>query len=633
MSGLGLRITLAEVRLLAQAADAIERLKADAAEFAEEMAERTGVAEFLDVGGLAFDVEPERALAYFRGKGLRPSFSYADMIGAVNDQAFTVAKMMDVDLLGQVRDSLTAALAEGQQFREWKATIQPTLESAGWWGTRSMVDPLTGRTVQAQLGSAWRLETIFRTNMQTAYAAQAWTEIEAQADIAPYLIYDAVDDLRTREAHRRWDRTTLPVDSPWWRTHYPPNGWNCRCGVIQVSEDELRELGIRPTAPPDDGAYKWTNPRTGQVIKVPDGIDPGFDRNPGQDVGAGLRRVLVEKVQVLPPPARKAVTKAPVPDFDPKTSAGRWHTESWTGTPDWLAKKVKAEKFVNAAARSKNGAFARGGQLIDMDGEARGTANAQAVWRHEFGHILDWRAARAAGLSDRYISQSKPFQDAMRDDSQRLVRTAPHSTGMMLKRTESDQVYDRVAERVNDTPEDQREALLRDMAKAARVDFDELYRLLNQSTPVIAKSTIGDPLTSSAGAYRIGRIIEAIRIGDGEGFVRWATMKDRAEEATDALDLASWSYVVSQAWRKDGSLLTFSDLIGAVTKNTACDFAAGYAGHSASYYAKRPGYGYGTEAFANLTSLAGHPNPLWWELTQRFVPRSAAVFKTLIGTL
>jgi hypothetical protein len=110
-------------------------------------------------------------------------------------------------------------------------------------------------------------------------------------------------------------------------------------------------------------------------------------------------------------------------------------------------------------------------------------------------------------------------------------------------------------------------------------------------------------------------------------------MKDRAEEATDALDLASWSYVVSQAWRKDGSLLTFSDLIGAVTKNTACDFAAGYAGHSASYYAKRPGYGYGTEAFANLTSLAGHPNPLWWELTQRFVPRSAAVFKTLIGTL
>jgi len=631
VSGLGLRITLAEVRLLAQAADAIERLKADAAEFAEEMAERTGVAEFLDVGGLAFDVEPERALAYFRGKGLRPSFSYADMIGAVHDQAFTVAKMMDVDMLGQVRDSLTAALADGQQFAEWRKTIQPTLEAAGWWGRQSMIDPLTGRTVQAQLGSAWRLETIFRTNMQTAYAAQAWTEIEAQADIAPYLIYDAVDDLRTREAHRRWDRTTLPVDAPWWRTHYPPNGFSCRCGVIQVSEDELRELGIRPTAPPDDGSYQWENPRTGDVIRVPNGIDPGFDRNPGQDVGAGLRRVLVEKVQVLPPPARKVARPATVQDFNPKTSAGRWHTESWTGTPDWLRDVVKREAFVNARAASKSGAWARGGQVIDMDGEARGTANAQSVWRHEFGHILDWRAARAANLSDSYISQSKPFVDAMRDDAQRLVATAPHSTGMMLRRTDSDQVYDRVAERVNDTPLEQREALLRDMAKAARVDFDELYRLLDQSTRALAQMGDGDPITSIGGASRIGRIIEAIRIGDGEGFVRWATTKDRAEEANDRNGI--WNTSVALAWRKDGSIAAFSDLIGAVTKNIACDFAAGYAGHPAKYYAKRPTYGYGTEAFANLTSLAGHPNPLWWELTQRFAPRSAAVFKTLIGTL
>jgi hypothetical protein len=32
----------------------------------------------------------------------------------------------------------------------------------------------------------------------------------------------------------------------------------------------------------------WTNPRTGEVVKVPEGIDPGFAYNPGQAFLAAL---------------------------------------------------------------------------------------------------------------------------------------------------------------------------------------------------------------------------------------------------------------------------------------------------------------------------------------------------------
>ena len=33
---------------------------------------------------------------------------------------------------------------------------------------------------------------------------------------------------------------------------------------------------------PDDGYYKWTNPDTGEVLKIPNGIDPGWAYNPGE---------------------------------------------------------------------------------------------------------------------------------------------------------------------------------------------------------------------------------------------------------------------------------------------------------------------------------------------------------------
>ena len=47
----------------------------------------------------AFDLKPEQAIRHFNNKGLKASFSWMDMIGEEHDAAFTVAKMMDNDLL------------------------------------------------------------------------------------------------------------------------------------------------------------------------------------------------------------------------------------------------------------------------------------------------------------------------------------------------------------------------------------------------------------------------------------------------------------------------------------------------------------------------------------------------------
>lgn len=275
----------------------------------------------------AFDLPPEDAIGYFRSKGLQPSFSYADMTAEAQQHAFTVAKMMDLDLLAQVRGSLDDALANGVTFRDWADQLMPTLQAAGWWGRQDVIDPVTGATVNARLGTPSRLETIFRVNMQTAYAAGQWRQIEDQADIAPYLMYDAVDDFRTRPLHRLWDRKLLPVTHTWWHSHYPPNGFNCRCGVIQLSAEEAEALGLSlDQKAPADGSYQWKNPRTGAFENVPEGIDPGFGTNAGRSYLDGLQKLLSEKVGQLPASMRTAARQsienaensAPVPTFTPE---------------------------------------------------------------------------------------------------------------------------------------------------------------------------------------------------------------------------------------------------------------------------------------------------------------------------
>lgn len=300
------------VRLVerAQAMDDFEDAIAAAA--AALPADPAAILEFFDVPtGDAFDVPPAQAIGYFKAKKLKPTFSYADMLDTAHDHAFTVAKMMDVDMLGQIRASMDSALANGVSFKQWTDEITPILQSGGWWGRKAVLDPLTGQEIVAQLGSPWRLQTIFRTNMQSSYAAGAWQEIEAQKDVAPFLMYDAIDDFRTRDLHRAWDRTVLPVTDNWWATHYPPNGYNCRCGVIQMSAEELDALGIAPnTAPPKSGTYDWTNPRTGEELVIPNGIDPGFVHNAGQSYKWKLKQLLKEKIDALPDDMAKAAAKA-----------------------------------------------------------------------------------------------------------------------------------------------------------------------------------------------------------------------------------------------------------------------------------------------------------------------------------
>lgn len=261
------------------------------------------ILNFLELNN-PFDLAPASAVEAFRAKGLRPTFSYGEMIAEEHSLAFTVAKMMDVDLLKDVQDSLDQALALGVPFKQWADSIMPTLQEKGWWGRQAVKDPISGETIVTELGSPHRLNTIFRTNMASSYAAGQWEQMDAQKAYAPYLMYDAVDDFRVRPLHKAWDGKVLPFDSGFWKTHYPPNGWNCRCSVIQLDDSDLEMMNLEIAQEPKEMTESWTNSRTGKTQKIPKGIDPGFQYNAGVERKKELDRLLAEKVASLPPSAQ-----------------------------------------------------------------------------------------------------------------------------------------------------------------------------------------------------------------------------------------------------------------------------------------------------------------------------------------
>lgn len=114
---------------------------------------------------------------------------------------------------------------------------------------------------------------------------------------------DALLDARTRPEHAAWHGVILPVDHPWWKRHYPPNGWKCRCKAMSVGPDDLEAEGWTVAgAPPEGEDVPWVHPRTGEMRRVPRGIDPGWDYNPGDtDAAAHAAKLAMDRLAFLPP--------------------------------------------------------------------------------------------------------------------------------------------------------------------------------------------------------------------------------------------------------------------------------------------------------------------------------------------
>ncbi len=224
------------------------------------------------------------AFEHFKAKKILPGFSHYDVWLYQHSLAFTVAKMMDADMLAEVKDAIESAQQNGTAFADFKKRLKPYLMAKGWWGEQVMTDPLDGEPKLVQLGSTRRLKTIFNTNMQTAFAAGQWQRIQANKKALPYLRYNHSAARHPRDSHKRYYGLVLPVDHDIWKVIFPPNGYGCKCSVSALTRRQAAREGI--SGEPDVDMVEFTNPRTGKTVLIPDDITPSFAHNHGDRLGA-----------------------------------------------------------------------------------------------------------------------------------------------------------------------------------------------------------------------------------------------------------------------------------------------------------------------------------------------------------
>jgi hypothetical protein len=303
---------------------------------------------------------PIEAIEYFRQKGFTIGFNWQDVSADQHKTAFTVAKVMQVDLLKTIRDKLDKGIADGVSFRTFLNELQPELAKAGWWGKTEVIDPSTGEVKEIDVTPS-RVKKIYDTNLRKAHEEGQWVRIQDTKDMFPYLIYDANNSEHPRLVHSAWDNLVFEVDDPWVQRHFPQREWGCKCRMRQATRRQVERKGLDIR---EGGDYTFTkdntgkvkrvpeqyeefvNKRTGEVSQVPVGVHPAFNAPPSGWYD-NLRKTAKEHLRDLPPSLRRAVEQVVIQVDDVPPVVMSDYTVNGLIIPDGGFKTIKqAEAFV-----------------------------------------------------------------------------------------------------------------------------------------------------------------------------------------------------------------------------------------------------------------------------------------------
>ena len=228
----------------------------------------------------------EEQIEFFRNKLNIPTERWNDIWKDGHNSGFMVAGALTNDLLNDFRKSVDMAIAEGKSIGWFKQAFNDIVAKHGW----------------SFNGNAdWRAKVIYETNMRQSYNAGRFEQLQ-HFEIWEY---QHGDSLHPRLQHLAWHNLRLPKEDSFWLTHFPINGWGCKCRVRGRTQAWMDRHGFKIDKSPVIDLVEWTDKKTGEIHWVPKGIDAGFDYAPRkQKVTEQQRQLAKDKASVYQAPTR-----------------------------------------------------------------------------------------------------------------------------------------------------------------------------------------------------------------------------------------------------------------------------------------------------------------------------------------
>ena len=537
-----------------------------------------------------FDLPFQEQIDFFRQKLSLPTERWDDIWQGAHDRAFVVAGAMKADLLDDLRQAVDKAISTGTTLETFRKDFRDVVAKHGWQGW-------TGEGTPG--GFAWRTKVIYETNLRTSYAAGRWAQLNEPTfqKLMPYWEYVHNESvLYPRPLHLAWNHLTLPATHDFWKTHFPPNGWGCRCRVVA----RAKPAPGAPTEPPE--GWDEISDKTG----APVGIDKGWAYAPGANAGQELQRFIDEKTKALPKPLAKAfaddVAQRSNEWWNPQTPAGRWHDASFGEAPAFIKEKIKlAGDPPELKTTPRAHPHCTHGRWIEMDGQKEASAAGQATWRHEYGHWVDGKL----GVGRSYFSQGNAFQEAMKKDAKALLdgsAAGRESKAKTARLAELAKTYQETADALSAASD--KRAWLAERFSAVGLEFSEVEASL------VKHADFASRLEGALLEQRYAKIAAALDVGDAQGLMDALTGR------------GAWAETSATFGR--GTIGPLSDLFGSATKNKVGGYVSGW-GHSNAYYNRAP-HMQAVECYANLFCLYGEGGLIWKRILELMTPSMLDVF-------
>ena len=197
----------------------------------------------------AFGLPPERAIRYFETLGYTVPTDWPQRMQQAAAKAKTIAGIYRQDVVADIHRALGESAAKGTPFAKFRDAVERQLTAKGLHLDQAgdMVDTATGELLGKGI-TPQRLEVIYRTNMQNAYMAGRWQELQDNRAAMPYKYGEWSESL---QGFGRWLDKYLPS----FRGDSKGEWLKSRIGqspdAAQAYQDYLRGQGHTPLDSPE----------------------------------------------------------------------------------------------------------------------------------------------------------------------------------------------------------------------------------------------------------------------------------------------------------------------------------------------------------------------------------------------